>query len=395
MKKVLSILLIALMLVGSSTTVLAAEDSLDIEKAAIQTLKNSQAVQNSKRQVTVVNKNYADITSKMNQSKAMLRYVNSYPLVEQIILLPLEFKDRLNQATNGQQVVTNAIRLSAYQNYITLVKAKSAQTIQQNLLNSLEADYQKAQLQQSLGEITPAQLRLSEITYIKAQSRYQSAQKSVDSASMTMNQAMGEDITKKYATVLDNNIVPADQIRPLNDYVNTALASRAEILNAQGTLATKKTQYDYGKAEVPTDFQFYIQKQEYIIASAQNDVDLAKINVQEDITNFYKSLELAMKNREAMKILDDQAVINEQMAEVQYENGQISLLVLDEAKVAQAQADVNYKNAQADAWLAQTTMDSACGIGYNPLSPQPVTVDFSLSPYPSENKSNTTAPNND
>lgn len=393
MKKVVSILLVALMLVGSSTTVMAADDTLDIEKVAIQTIKNSQAVQTYGRQVSLVQKNYADITSKMDQSRGMLRYLNSYPLVEQIVLLPLQFKDMLNQVTNGQQVVTNGVRLSAYKDYVNLLKAKSALNIQQNLLNSLEADYKKTQLQQTLGEITPSQLRLNEITYLKAQSRFHSAQESFDSASLSVNHSMGEDITKKYAALQDDNILPADQIKPLNDYVNTALANRAEIINAQGTLDTKKTQYDYGKAEMPTDFQFYIQKQEYAIASAQNDVDLAKINVQEDITNFYKSLELAMKNREAMKILDDQAVLNNQTAEVQFENGQISLQALDDAKVAQAQADVNYKNAQFDAWLAQTTMDSACGLGYQPSGPA-ATTDFSLSPYPSENNANPTERNN-
>ena len=368
MKKVMSILIVALMLLVSTNTVKAADDTLDIEKVAIQSIKNSQAVQSMNRQVMQAQKNYADITALMNGLRGSLRSQNSYQTVETIILRPLEIKNILTQVTNGQMVITNAVRLSSYKAYIGLLKANYTLNIQQGLMNGLDADYRKAQLQQTLGLISQAQLRLSEIADLKSQYRYNSAQKGFSSASMSANKMMGEDISRQYSTLQDYNITPAAQIKSLNDYVNLALANRADIINAQSTLDTKKKEYEYGKAEVPTDFQFYIQKQEYAIDSAQNDCDLAKINVQQDITNLYKALESAMKNMEAMKDLDDQAVLNYQAAEIQSKNSWISLLEFDAAKVAKAQADVNYKNAELDAWLMQTTMDSASGIGYLPTN---------------------------
>lgn len=372
MKKGMSILIVILMLLVSINTVRAADDTLDIEKVAIQSIKNSQAVQSINRQVQVTQKNYADVTAMANAFRGSLPYSslpfsNSYQKVEAIILRPLEIKNILSQVTNGQLVVTNAIRLSSYKAYIGLLKANYSLEIQQGLMNGLDADYRKAQLQSTLGMISQTQLRLSEIAYKKSQYTYDSAQKGFNSASMSVNNLMGEDIRTQYSTLQDNNITPAAQIKPLSEYVNLALANRADIINAQGTLDTKKKQYDLGKAEVPTDFQFYIQQQEYAIDSAQNDLDLAKINVQLDITNLYKVLGSAMKNLEAMKDLDDQAALNYQAAEIRYKNSQISLLEFDDAKVVKAQANVNYKNAQLDAWLTQTTMDSACGIGYQPL----------------------------
>lgn len=368
MKKVMSILLIALMLAVSTNSVMAADDTLDIEKVAIQSIKNSQAVQTYNRQVTEAQKNYADIKAAMNGARGSLSYSNSYQTVEAIVLKPLEFKNILSQVTNGQLVITNAIRLSTYKAYIGLLKANYSLNIQQGLMNGFDADYRKSQLEQTLGMVSQSELRLSEIAYLKSQYRYNSAQKGFDSASMSINNLMGEDISTQYATLQDNNITPDAQIKPLNDYVNLALANRADIINAQGSLDTKKKEYELGKAEVPTDFQFYIQQQEYAIDSAQNDLDLAKINVQLDITNLYKAMGSVMKNMEAMKALDDQAVLNYQAAEIKYKNSLISLQEFDDAKVAKAQADVNNKNAELDAWLTQTTMDSACGIGYVPSS---------------------------
>jgi len=55
-KKAISVLIVALLLLVSTNTVLAADDVLDIEKVAIQSIKNSQAVQTYNRQVTETQK---------------------------------------------------------------------------------------------------------------------------------------------------------------------------------------------------------------------------------------------------------------------------------------------------------------------------------------------------
>lgn len=385
MKKVLSTVLVALMLAGSATSVQAAADTLDIEKVAIATVKNSQMIQTSEGQVSILKKHYVDAKSAADGMRRVLPYNNSYQIVENIIMLPLQMENALTQAQNRQFVVTNAVRLSAYQGYINALKANYAETVRQNVLNSLDADYKKAQLQESTGEITASDLRLSEIAYQKAQYQYKGAQQAADSAMMALNNLMGEDLAKQYSSLQDVNIMPSAKIQPLEGYVNSALAGRAEITNAQSALDYKKKQYEEGIAEIPTDFQFYKQKQEYAITSAENDLELAKINVQEDISTLYVSLEGAMKNLETMKINYDQAVTNFQIAQSQYENGQISLLELDDAKVAQAEADINYKEAQLDAWLMQTTMNTACGAGYRLVSSL-TPSDFPISQFPSENK---------
>jgi len=74
-----------------------------------------------------------------------------------------------------------------------------------------------------------------------------------------------------------------------------------------------------------------------------------------------------MKNMEEKKALEEQAELDYRAVEIKYKNSQISLQEFNDAKVAKAQANVNYKNAELDAWLTQTTMDLACGIGYQPL----------------------------
>lgn len=364
MKKGISVLLIIFMLLVSINTVNAADNILDIEKTAIQSIKNSQDVQSINRQVAEAQRNKADITSIVNAMRGSLQYQSSYQTVLSVILLPLQIENGLTQATNSQYVVTNAVRLAAYKSYIDLLKEEYALNIQHSLMLGFETDYKKAQLQYKLGMISQSELRLSEITYRKAQYRFDSANRGWNSASMAINNMMGEDLSKRYAKFQDNNITPSDQMKPLTDYVNLALANRADVLQAQSMLDLKEKEYELGKAAIPTDYHFYVRQQEHGIDSAQNDLELAKINVQLDITNLYTGLGSTMKNMEAMKELYDQAVVNYQAAELRYKNGQISLQAFSDAKVVKAQADINYKNAEIDAWFMQTTMDSACGIGY-------------------------------
>ncbi|KLU64351.1 outer membrane efflux protein [Desulfosporosinus acididurans] len=368
MKKVMSIFLVGLMLLVSAHTALAAEDTLDIEKVAIQTLKTSQQLQSADRQVTEVQKNYQDMLGMASILRGTLQYSNSYSTIESVILNPAKMKVMVTQVTNAKVVLSNYIRLSSYQAYISLLKASYAENIQQGLMNDLAADYKTAQQQESLGLISPSQLRLTQISYLQAQYAYDSAKKAFNSASMQVNNLMGEDITKQFSSLQDYNIVPAGQIKSLDAYIGLALANRLEIADDQSQLDIDKEAFEYGKSAMPTDYDLYCQQEQQTLDNDQNALDLDKLKVQKNITETYSSLQGAMKAMQAQKDLDDQAASNYQSAEIQYKNSMITLQDFDKAKVAKAQADMNYKNSQMDAWLAQTMMGLASGAGYVPFT---------------------------
>lgn len=367
MKKVIaSIALVTMVLASTTQVAFASEASLNIEKAAIKAVENSQPLKTVNQQADVIQKNYVSVKGQMNQSKYLLPYSNSYSLVKAIILYPLQLQSALDQVNNTQVVVTNAIRMGAYSGYIELLKADYALNTQNELMNSLYEDYKKARLQKEQGMITDAQLRLTEITFEQTRYNYLNAQNSKDSASMALNNMMKEDIAKQYAVLQDSNIKPSAQIRALDDYVQQARTNRAEVLNAQSTLDILKEQYRLGIAEIPTDYEFYKQRQEYEIAKAENDLELARIDVQQNITDLYTGLESSMKKMEAMNYLADQAEKNYQAAQIRYENSEITFIELNKVKVAKAQTDINLKNAELDAWLMQAMMESACDAGFQP-----------------------------
>ncbi|AGA70612.1 hypothetical protein Desdi_3218 [Desulfitobacterium dichloroeliminans LMG P-21439] len=372
MKRMLAAILLVTLILASTTHIAqAAEDTLDIEKAAISSIKNSQILKTNGLRVEQMERNYANTKGQMSRLKGLIPFMpNSFELVKTYVLTPKIFENYLIQLNNGQAVLTNAVRLSAYNEYITLLKADYALQTQSELMNSLYEDFKKARLQQEQGMITESQLRLAEIAYEQIRYNYLSAQNSKDSAYMALNNMMGEDISKQYATLQDYNVIPASEIQPPEEYMEQALANRAEVSNAQSTLDLLEEQYLYGSAEIPTDYEFYKQQQEYEIANAQNNLELARINVQQNIAELYTGLESSMEKMEAMGYLAQQAEQNYQAAQIQYENTMITFIELNDAKMAKAQADINYKNAELDTWVMQVMMDLACGVGFQPTNMQ-------------------------
>lgn len=367
MKKILaSILLITMILISTAHMAQASEDALDIEKAAIKTIENSQVLETYNKQVSLMKRNYVETKGQMAQLRALLPYFGSYDMVKSIILTPQVLENYLTQLNGNQVVITNAVKVSAYSGYIDLLKANYAVATQEDLMSSLYEDYKKIRLQNEQGMATEIELKLAEIAYEQTRYNYLNAQNSKDSAAIVLNNMMGEEIAKKYSILQDNNIIPSKEIQSLEEYTKQALANRVEISNAKSDLELLKEQYRYGLAEIPTDYEFYKQQQEYEIDKAENDLDLTVIDVKQNIAEVYTGLESSVKKMEAMRYLAEQAESNYQAAQIRHETSQTTLVELNNVKIAKVQADINLKDAELDAWLMQITMDLACGAGFQP-----------------------------
>ncbi|TWH59714.1 outer membrane efflux protein [Desulfitobacterium sp. LBE] len=366
MKKIFSlVLLVAFIVISTIQPARASTDAvLDIERVAIKTVENSQAIKLTGEYVNLMQKAYSGVKSGVDQAKWMVQFVNSYELLESIVLAPKLMEHELNKTVREQAVVTNAMRLSAYQSYINLLKGDYAVKTRSELMSSLYDDYKKIRTQQEQGMAAESEVRLAEIAFEQARYNYLNAQNSMDSSYMTINQMMGEPLSKKYSALKDNNIIPAQKIGSLEDYIAKALTNRVEILNAQGDLDGKKEQLIYGLVKSPIGSEFYEQEQEYEIEKAENQLELSKINVQMNITDLYTGLEAGMKNLDAMRHLAKQAELNYNAALVQYENSMITLPELNNVRIAKAEADINLKNAELDAWFMQMMMGMACDLGF-------------------------------
>ncbi|MBE6067149.1 MAG: TolC family protein [Clostridium lundense] len=363
-KKKLLTLLVAGLMMFSSVNVIAANSSnntntLDIERTAIEAIDNSISLKSYKKRTENAQKQYSDIKAAANRALSM----GLSNMVELIIYTPVDAENMLNQFITSEEVSTNTVRNDAYSKYVNLLKSNYSVNIQNELNMSLKKDNEKAQVQLANGLISQTDARLMEINYFKSNHQLDSFNRNLDSAYMAINFIMGEDVSKRYNTLADDNIVPSMEIKSLDEYTNSALANRGEIVNAQNALDAKKEKFTYQKATYHTDYDNYIKKLEYEIDRAESDLDEAKIGVQLEIVNAYKALEQAMKAMETQQANYDLAKSDYEAAKVRYDNNMITQSQLQNAQIAKTQAEINLKNSQLDTWLLQKKMDNACGIG--------------------------------
>lgn len=361
-KKLVALILFGAILFSGSSAIAAENsttDTLDIEKAAIMSINNSITIQSANKQLENDKDQYANAVAASKNPRGS----SANQLIQTVILGPIEANNTLQQLQSSVDVSTNNVKLTAYSQYINLLKANYAANVEKDLVDNMESDENQAKMQLANGLITQNDERLVEINYQTSIYKFNSIQKSLDSAYMVINNATGMSLDTRYSQLVDNNITPSTTLKSLNDYVNAALTNRAEIVNDQNTLNALQKEYDYGKAEFPADFDTYCQNQQYKIDSAQNSLDEEKVNVQLEIVNGYKTLEGYMKAMDSQQANYDLAEANYESAKTQYNNSMITLSQFEDAEIAKAQAQMNLKNAQLDAWLEQMKMDNASGIG--------------------------------
>lgn len=361
-KVIVAVLISAMTLISASSAAAQSDvlDTLDIERVAIEAINNSQSVKSYDKKADLARQQYG---SSQNAAQNSITNGRSAQAVMSGIVGKIQAESTYNQFLASKDINRTNVRLDGYSKYIALLKANYNADIQKKLMDNLALDYKKSQLQLNNGLISQSDARLVEINYNKAVYQYNALQKKLDSAYFSVNDLIGTGIDRRYKTLIDKNIVPAKEVKTVNEYIQSALANRSEIVNAASSLEASKKAFQYGKAILRTDYQSYMLQTQYAIDNSENSLEESKISIQKEIINGYKDLESKMKAMDSQQANYNLADANYKAAQIQYNNSMITLEDFENANIAKAQADMNLKNAQLDAWLAQIKMDCASGVG--------------------------------
>lgn len=372
MKKIISLITIIFIFILSFSGTLAdnalVEESLDIEKAAINIINNSSDIKSVERSIKSAEDQYANMnTTRQQILNAMSKTGgNSFSLYKSYELLPYQIEYSITAANNTKENTVASVRLQAYTLYINLLKIKYSVDLQTDLVKNLQDNYNKSSINYKNGKITKNDLRLIEINLEKAKMQLNQYKRNYDSALMALNKSMGKDINTKYNSLIDNNIVPSMEIQSLESYMNKALESRAEVLNAKANIAYQNKSFEFDKLNYTTsqkDYDDYMQKAQYDLDQIQYQYDITKIDIQSEINTGYKNLLNKLKSCESAQKQCEIAKYNYETAEKSYELANITLYELENAKISYTQSQINLKNAQLDLWLYEIKMDYASGIG--------------------------------
>lgn len=379
-KSIVNLLLIfifSINIVFMHTDAAAAEsltDSIDIERAAINVVQNSADYKKVCSGYDMVLKLDKEVNNVKNSKLKMLLLLpeiysynlsgmSKYEISMKMQLLPDNAHNNLYKVSNTKDTVKNEVRVAAYSLYIKVLEAQYRVQVQEKLVSNDKFNSDTAQTKLEAGLISKSDYIVALNEYKDSQLVQEKYENDLKSAKMALNKMSGEALDKSYSLYKYDNITPSKEISQLNSFTEAALQSRAEILNNIGDLEYKKEEQNYEKVYHPVDTDIYFVTSNYDIHDTENKIDNAKIEVQKDINNGYKNLESKIgdwKRAEKQYDLAQAAYDNTKKA---HEQGLISEYDLMVADKNLASARIQLKVTELEAWLYETRIDIASGIG--------------------------------
>lgn len=275
----------------------------------------------------------------------------------------LNMQYSLQMSTNAIEVTKNSLTQAAAQQYIAVLKLKDSLDLQRQLKNNLDLNYKNAQAKYKLKKITAFDLRSIELQGMLAGLQLDKAQRSFDSAVISLNNLMGEPITQKYTAYSNEGIVISTQMDTYENYLAKAMTNRADVTNAEGYQRVKANDFQVTKNSYAFDDQVENMNASYALNDAIYKLSSAKLNVQMEITTAYKELNSKVQalnsadlTYQAAKSAYDEAVIKVKL-------GLMNEKQLSDADISRTQSAMQLQNAKYDLWIYQMKMENACGIG--------------------------------
>jgi outer membrane protein TolC len=348
-KRVILIFSIIVAMLGSNIIYADEGISLDAERVVIEFLANSGSLKSADTAL----ENAGD--QLIAASKMPHNYLN-----------PLASEYQVNYVQRQRDVMQNTIFYTAYSNYIDVLKAKYAVEMQKLVLAQASDGYKNTQLKAKLGQVSKEQLQISEGQYNSEKLLLQIKERDLQALIATMNAMMGKAPTIQYTELIDNNLNPSVEINSAEEYVSSAIANRAEILNTKEQLEVKTLQRDksFNNPNGLQNNPSYIQiKHEIEILNSQ--LDMSTIDIELEILSLYDELEGAMDALDSATDEMTEAEKNMKSVELKYKMGMTSKFNMNAEQISYMSSKNNLRQAQLNAWLMQIHMNFASGLGLN------------------------------
>lgn len=410
MKRILSIFMVMLLVLGTLTNMAAAEDSVDDQVAAVETLAEAEpmmlSMEDAVRIATENSREMWKIDDAIAQVKEARKEGRSAKqAAEKIMAIPLEIINEREKeaAIKGQELdlLSNQVLSIMARNdyYIIYADAQQAQleknremllagieievkslyykvllaekTIEINKINlsSAEEQLRVVNLKFNNGSATKAEVLNAEMAVQKAKTDLDSAVDDYNIAELDLlNKLQLPFDTKLILTDKTLAYVPTEEIN-LTEAIEKAKAERPETLAAQNNLKLQEIEtHAYTAYYTPNLRQYKAAKEK--LKDAELNVPQAYKDVELDVRKSYLNLikaERALINMEkTLELAKEAARINQLL----YDNGMATNLEVLEANAGLAQAEIGRYQLLVAYNINKLMFDKSNILGNSPTTPQ-------------------------
>lgn len=250
---------------------------------------------------------------------------------------PAELKYYWNTVENNKIITEKSLALGLRDLYFGLMQSDNNYDIAQKRFQLAKNKHDINQLKFNQGLITKLDLEESEYELIKAEKSVDEAKRNRDNMTRSLNSMLGVDISTEYNTVEFNELKRDLSLKPLEYYIEKALAERLEIksieeehrlkgLKKEIFEKSKLFKKSYSLMEEYEDLNLEIEALEAKMEKAkydiENEIKKAYIEIKNDLNNIESTTEsIKMQKRTLDKL------------KTQYESGFIPKTVLDEMEI--------------------------------------------------------------
>jgi len=250
---------------------------------------------------------------------------------------PAELKYYWNKMIINKTITEKSLYLNMRDLYLGLMKSDKDYKLAQKKYQLAESKHRINKLKFEQGLITRQDLDESEYELLKAEKSVEEAKRNRENTVRSMNSILGADISTEYEEVIFDELKRNITLKPLEYYIEKALAERYEIKSIEEELRLKELKKgiieksklfkkNYNIMEQYEDLELEIEtlkvKMEKARFDIENDIKKAYIEIKNDLNTIESTIEtIKMQKRNLDKMKQ------------QYERGFISKIVLDEMEI--------------------------------------------------------------
>lgn len=262
----------------------------------------------------------------------------------------------------GKEVRKNGVVLLVRQLFDNIVNLQESLALQKELYDTKQKQYAQLIVKYNQGQASELDKYTSDVELQQLKLNIVKMQRSIDNLKMYLKQQTGLTLTQKIILKADD-LKPADNIKPYEEYLNKALANRSEIVNAKMDLQVKQRELDIMKKYIWDEKMPDRQDAQHSVDEKTNALTEAVNSVTNDIKKGYADVNIKKKDTVIAQDKVNNAEKQYKDNLFRYEKGLIPITVLWSLETALTSAKIGYNSSIRDFNSAVYKLELASGIG--------------------------------
>ena len=404
MKRIISLLILLLLVLGTFTNVAAAEDAVEVQVTSVETMEEAEpmmlSMEDAVRIATENSREMWKIDDAIAQVKEARKDAkNAKDLAELIMVMSLpeilsvfgpEFDETSNQVERilaknnyyiiyadtqqeqlekSREVLLAGIEIETKSLYYNVLLAEKSIEINKINLSKAEEQLRVVNLKFNNGSATKAEVLNAEMAVQKAKTELDSAMDDYNIAELNLlNKLQLPFDTKLTLTDKEFTYVPTEEIN-LTEAIEQAKAERPEILTAENNLELQKIETHAYTAYYTSNLRQHkaakekLKDAELNVPQAYKDIEL---DVRKSYLNLIKAERALINMEKTLELAKEAARINQLL----YDNGMATNLDVLEANAGLAQAEIGRYQLLVAYNISKLMFDKSNIFGSIATSPQ-------------------------